>query len=330
MESFKALVVKEQDGAVVFSVDQITLDQLFPGEVLIKVAYSSVNYKDSLAVKAGGGVIRNYPMIPGIDLSGTVVSSAADMILPGQKVLVTGFHLGMTHTGGLSEYARVPASWIVPLPEGLSLRDAMIIGTAGFTAALSINALEKSGMSPHNNPEVLVTGAAGGVGSIALQLLSKSGYSNVYALCRNDTEKELLQSIGIAKVLELPEVLPEKAKPLGPQKFHHVLDVVGGEVASALIPQIYYGGSMSMCGNAGGIKLNATVLPFILRGIKLLGIDSVSFPIEDRTSIWQRFAQEWNIMGDAIVNEVGFDDLATVFADIQNGSHMGRTIVKIG
>jgi len=330
MESFKALVVKDQDGAVSFSVDEITLDQLFPGEVLIKVAYSSVNYKDSLAVTAKGGVIRTYPMIPGIDLSGTVVSSAEDTILPGQKVLITGFHLGMTHTGGLSEYARVPADWIVPLPEGLSLRDAMIIGTAGFTAALSIIALEKMGMSPHNNPEVLVTGAAGGVGSIALQLLSKSGYSNLSALCRNDAEKELLQSLGFAKVLELHDILPEKAKPLGPQKFHFVLDVVGGEVASALIPQIYYGGSMSMCGNAGGIKLDATVLPFILRGIKLLGIDSVSFPIEERASIWKRFAQEWNVMGDAIVDEVGLDALAKVFTDIKKGIHLGRTIVRVG
>lgn len=330
MESFKAVVVKEQDGSVGFSVDQITLDQLFPGEVLIKVSYSSVNYKDSLAVKAGGGVIRNYPMIPGIDLSGTVVSSAVDTFTPGQQVLVTGFQLGMTHTGGLSEYARVPADWVVPLPDGLSLRDAMIVGTAGFTAALSVHALEQMGMTPENNPEVLVTGAAGGVGSIALQLLSRSGYSNVSALCRNETEKNLLLSLGIAKVLELQDIIPEKVKPLGPQKFHYVLDVVGGEVASALIPQIYYGGSMSMCGNAGGIKLDATVLPFILRGIKLLGVDSVSFPIHDRARIWQRFAQEWHIMGDAVVSEVGLDELAKVFTDIQKGVHLGRTIVKIG
>lgn len=331
MDGFKALVVKEEDGAVVYSLEEITTEQLSPGNVLIKVAYSSVNYKDYLAVQTGGGVIRNYPMIPGIDLSGTVVSSGDARFQPGQEVLVTGFQMGMSHTGGFSEYARLPADWIIPLPAGLSLRDAMVVGTAGFTAALSINALENAGMNPQNDPEILVTGAAGGVGSIAVQLLARSGYRNINALSKNAAADEAaLKSLGAASVLAVEDVLSEKPRPLDRQRFHYVLDVVGGEAASSLLPQIYYGGSMSMCGNAGGISLKATVMPFILRGVNLLGIDSVSYPIENRPAIWERFAGEWHVMDNSIVTEVDLIDLPQVFEEIAQGTHMGRNIVRHG
>ncbi|MBP1758833.1 MAG: Quinone oxidoreductase putative YhdH/YhfP [Firmicutes bacterium] len=309
MDGFKALLVKEENGAVVCSLEEITTEQLSPGNVLIKVAYSSVNYKDYLAVQTGGGVIRNYPMIPGIDLSGTVVSSEDDRFQTGQEVLVTGFQMGMSHTGGYAEYARIPADWIVPLPAGLSLRDAMVIGTAGFTAALSINALESAGMNPENNPEILVTGAAGGVGSIAVQLLARSGYRNINALSKNAQKDEAV---------------------LGTQRFHYVLDVVGGGIASALLPQIHYGGSMSMCGNAGGVSIQTTVMPFILRGVNLLGIDSVNYPAAGRPAIWERFAGQWHVMADSIVREVGLSDLPQVFDEIRQGTHMGRNIVKHG
>ena len=331
MDGFKALLVREENGAVVCSLEEISTEQLSPGDVLIKVAYSSVNYKDYLAVQTGGGVIRSYPMIPGIDLSGTVVSSEDDRFRAGQEVLVTGFQMGMSHTGGYAEYARLPADWIVPLPTGLSLRDAMVVGTAGFTAALSINALEKAGMQPQDNPEILVTGAAGGVGSIALQLLARSGYRNISALSKNaEADEAALLALGAARVLSVSDVVPEKARPLGTQRFHYVLDVVGGEIASALLPQIYYGGSMSMCGNAGGISLSTTVMPFILRGVSLLGIDSVNYPAADRPAIWARFAGQWHVMAESIVREVGLPDLPQVFDDIRQGAHMGRTIVKHG
>lgn len=330
METFKAIVVKEQDGRIVHSIDDITVDQLSEGEVLIKVAYSSVNFKDALAVKAGGGVIRNYPMIPGIDLSGTVVSSGVSAFQPGQAVLVTGFQIGMTHTGGFSEYARVPAEWIVTLPAGLSLKDVMVIGTAGFTAALSIIALENMGMDARENLEILVTGASGGVGSIAIQLLAKSGYRNIYALSRKPHEEQRLKAIGAKAVIHPDSILAERTKPLAKQKFHFVLDTVGGEIAAALISQIYYGGSISLCGNAGGVQLATTVLPFILRGVNMLGIDSVNFPAGKRYGIWARFADQWRIMDESLVNEVELSGLTDIFEQLQKGTHVGRTIVKIG
>lgn len=326
---FKAIVVREKDGEVSHSIERITTDMLSEGDVLIKVAYSSVNFKDMLAVQTKGGVIRDYPMIPGIDLSGTVVSSENSKFKVGQDVLVTGFQTGMSHTGGFSEYVRVPAEWVVALPKGLSYRDAMVIGTAGFTAALSIMTLESKGMSPDKDQEILVTGASGGVGSVAIQLLRESGYKKINALAREENEIEKLLSIGATKVLLARDVFPDKPKVLDTQKFHYVLDVVGGEVASGILPQIYYGGSMSMCGNAGGIKFNATVMPFILRGVSILGVDSVNFPIEKRDAIWTRFANEWHIMSQAIVKDVVMEELDEVFKNIKAGSHTGRHVLKI-
>ena len=329
-KNFKALVVREENGQVSHAIESISKDMLSEGDVLIKVAYSSVNYKDMLAVQTKGGVIRNYPMIPGIDFSGTVVSSDSDKFKAGQDVLVTGFQTGMTHTGGFSEYVRVPAEWVVNLPKGLSHRDAMVIGTAGFTAALSIMTLESKGMSPEKDQEILVTGASGGVGSVAVQLLKESGYKNVHALAREESEREKLLSIGATSVILASEIMPEKPRLLDKQKFHFVLDVVGGEVASSLLPQIFYGGSMSMCGNAGGIKLTTSVMPFILRGVSLLGVDSVSYPIEERDAIWKRFAGQWHIMSEALVKEVVLEELSQVFEDIKAGRHTGRHIVRIG
>ena len=329
MESFRACVVREQNQQVAYSVERIEQDFLSKGNIIIKTAYSSVNYKDHLAVKAKGGVIRNYPMIPGIDVSGTVVSSDTESFHVGQEVLVTGFEMGMTHTGGFSEYVQVPQEWVVPLPSGLSLRDAMVIGTAGFTAALSIDALESNGMATSEQPEILVTGASGGVGSVAIRLLSQSGYKNISALSRKKKEERLLLSLGAKEVVYPEDVIPEKSKPLGQQRFHYVLDTVGGNVASALIPQIYYGGSISMCGNAGGIKMETTVLPFILRGVNILGIDSVNYPIEKRHNIWERFANEWHITNSLFTHEIGLDELDVTFSAIEQGTHVGRTIVKI-
>lgn len=328
-DQFKAVVVREEEGQVTHAVENINESMLAEGDVVIKVAYSSVNYKDMLAVQTKGGVIRNYPMIPGIDLSGTVVSSDNSKFTVGQEVLVTGFQTGMTHTGGYSEYVRIPSEWVVALPKGLSLRDCMVIGTAGFTAALSIMTLESKGMSADKDQDILVTGAAGGVGSVAIQLLKASGYKNIIGLARVEEEIEKIKSLGATDVLLAEDVIPEKPKVLGSQKFHYVLDVVGDYVASGLLPQIHYGGSMSMCGNAAGIKFNATVMPFILRGVSILGVDSVSYPIENRDAIWERFAGEWHVMSEAIVTEVDLDGLSQVFDNIKAGKHVGRHVVKM-
>ncbi|MGG4470711.1 alcohol dehydrogenase catalytic domain-containing protein, partial [Paenibacillus alvei] len=201
MNTFKAIVVKEKQEQVIFGLENIDLDSLSDGEVLIKVAYSSINYKDMLAVQKNGGVIRKYPMIPGIDLSGTIVHTPDNRFTEGQKVIVTGFDMGMSHTGGFAEYARVPAGWIVPLPEKSTLKDAMVFGTAGFTAALSIFALEEKGMDRNNNPKILVTGSTGGVGSIAIQILSKIGYKNISALVRKESQTEVAKSLGATNVI---------------------------------------------------------------------------------------------------------------------------------
>lgn len=327
MDSFKALIVKEENEQVVYRVEDVNVDSLSDGEVLIKLAYSSVNFKDMLAVQKNGGVIRNYPMIPGIDLSGTIVHTTDDRYTEGQQVLVTGFAMGMSHTGGFSEYARVPADWIVPLPNNVTLKEAMIFGTAGLTAALSIIALEKNGMDANKDPRILVTGSTGGVGSIALQILSKMGYNNISALVRKEYQLEVATSLGATNVLFANE-LGELKKPLNKEKFDFVLDTVGGDVASVLIPQISYGGSMSMCGNAAGIQLTSTVLPFILRGINLLGIDSVNVPISERGDIWNKMANEWNVSKTTLVHEISLEELPQTIESIKNGQHLGRTIIK--
>ncbi len=327
MDTFKAIVVKENHDQVIYGLEDVNLDSLSNGEVLVKVAYSSINYKDMLAVQKNGGVIRNYPMIPGIDLSGTIVHTTDNRYTEGQKVIVTGFTMGMSHTGGFAEYARVSGDWIVPLPVNLSLKDAMVFGTAGFTAALSIIALEEKGMDLNKNPRILVTGSTGGVGSIALQILSKIGYKNITALVRKEHQKEVAKSLGATNVIFVNE-LGEQNKPLNKQNYDFVLDTVGGDIASVLISQISYGGSMSMCGNAGGIKLASTVLPFILRGINLLGIDSVNVPIKDRDYIWEKIANEWNISQTTLINEISLEKLPHTIEAIKNGQHLGRTIIK--
>lgn len=333
MKKFRALVVRDVDSEINYAIEDVDINMLSEGELIIRVEYSSVNYKDMLAVKKNGGVIRNYPMIPGIDLAGEVVNSKDERFKIGDHILVTGFQTGMTHTGGYSEYARIPADWVVLIPNGLTSKEVMIIGTAGFTAALSIIALEKGDMCEKNQPEILVTGASGGVGSIATQLLLKSGYKNISVLSKDkDVEGEFLKSLGVKNIYNLEDISPEseKGKPLGKQKFNYILDTVGGLVASRLLGNIYYGGSMSMCGNAAGIKFETTVLPFILRGINILGIDSVNFPREKRDEIWKKFINEWNIMKELPFQEVKLDNIAEVFKAIQDGKHSGRTVVKIG
>jgi acrylyl-CoA reductase (NADPH) len=329
MEKFSGLVVNKQEDTVTYTVEPLTVDQLSPGEVLIEVAYSSVNFKDSLAVKANGGVIRQYPMIPGIDLSGTIVSSTDERFAVGQEVLVTGYGTGVSHTGGFAEYARIPADWLVPLPQGLGLKDAMIIGTAGFTAALSIDQLEKHGLVKNKEAVICVTGASGGVGSLAIAMLSQLGYKNVIALSRKKAASEQLKQLGASQVLLLEDFLPEKSKPLAKQTIDFAIDATGGEVTSTLLAQLRYGGSIALSGNAAGVTLNTTVLPFILRGVHLLGIDSVNVSMEERLQIWSRLATDLNICQQALTNETTLAELPAALAQLQAGTHIGRTIVKL-
>ncbi|MFK4927074.1 YhdH/YhfP family quinone oxidoreductase [Lactococcus garvieae] len=329
MKEFNALVVREENENITYKIeDNVTIDQLNEGDVLVKVHYSSLNYKDMLAVQKNGGVIRNYPMIPGIDLSGTIVESNDPAFSIGQEVLVTGYDMGRSHTGGLSEYTRIPSSWVIPLPKNLSFKEAMIYGTAGLTAGLSIDALEEEGMSLNKEQTVLVTGATGGVGSLALQILSKMGYKNLIALVRKEHQIEVAQKLGANDVILL-ENFEFGKKPLNKQKFDYILDTVGGELLSNLIPFVSYGGSISMCGNAAGIKLDTTVLPFILRGINLLGIDSVNISREKRGQVWNKLASEWKITDTTLVNEIILEDVPETIFNIKSGTHLGRTIVKI-
>lgn len=325
MEAFKALVVKESEGTIVHGIEEITLDQLDEGNVIVKVAYSSLNYKDMLAVQPKGGVIRRYPMIPGIDLSGTVVTSNDPRFSEGQEVLLTGYDLGVSHTGGLSEYARVNADWLVPMPSGLSMKDVMVFGTAGFTAAQSIDALERHGLADNKDARVIITGATGGVGSIALQLLKKAGYTNLTALVRKDYQVDVAKELGAHHIV-FPEDLGEK-RLLGRAIYDFALDTVGGDVAATIIPQLADNGSISMCGNAAGAALETNVLPFILRGVNILGINSVTETHERRLLLWNKMANEWNISSTALSKEITLDEVPSVLAELKAGKHLGRTIV---
>ncbi|MBP1047774.1 YhdH/YhfP family quinone oxidoreductase [Enterococcus sp. BWM-S5] len=328
MEKFSALLIQEIDGEITSDIQMITLDDLSEGNVLIKTSYSSINFKDSLAVMKNGGVIRNYPMIPGIDVSGTVVSSDDSRFTANDKVLITGFGLGVSHTGGFSEYVRVPAEWVVPLPDQLSEKSAMIIGTAGFTAALCIDALERNGLSENKEARILVTGASGGVASLSIAMLKGLGYKNITALTRKKDTINKLQQLGASEVLLHEEFMPEKIRPLGKQLFDFALDTVGGDTLAAVLPLINYGGSVTACGNAGGLGLNTTVLPFILRNVALLGIDSVNVPMDKRQKIWQRLAADLNSAEQALINEITLEEAPNVFDALQKGQHVGRTIIK--
>ncbi|MBO0438880.1 acryloyl-CoA reductase [Candidatus Enterococcus ikei] len=329
MENFSGFMVNNIDETVTTTIEDITLTELSEGDVLIKIAYSSVNYKDSLAAKQNGGVIRNYPMIPGIDLSGTVLTSKDERFTEGQTVLVTGYGLGVTHTGGFAEIARVPGDWVVPLPDQLSLKEAMVFGTAGFTAALSIQALEHQGLAQNKEAKILITGASGGVGSLTIAMLKQLGYKNIIGLSRKKSAIGSLKKIGTTDVLLLDEFMPEKIKPLAKQTIDFAIDTVGGSVTSALLAQLSYGGSIAICGNAAGIKLDTTVLPFILRGTNLLGIDSVNVPMKQRIAIWQRLATDLNVSAHELTNEITLHELPETLNQLQAGSHIGRTIIKM-
>lgn len=328
--SFQALFVDNTEPFSV-AVKPVSLDDLPAGEVVIKVAYSSVNYKDGLASIPDGNIVKSYPFVPGIDLSGVVESSADERFKPGQQVLVTGYGFGVSHFGGYSEYARVPADWVVPLPDGLSLREAMIYGTAGFTAAMSIQALEDNGVSPDQG-KVLVTGAAGGVGGAAVAMLAARGY-HVVAGTGRTLESDYLKGLGAAEVISRSEIYDPEAKqrPLDKQLWQAAVDPVGGNQLAAILSKIAYRGSVAVSGLTGGTKVPATVLPFILRGVNLLGIDSVFCPAELRLKVWDRMANDLkpSDLETLVGREVTLAELPQALADILKSNTRGRVLVKL-
>jgi len=308
------------------SLTTATLDELPAGDVLVRVDYSDVNYKDALAAKENGGVIRTYPMTPGIDLAGEVVDSQSADFAPGDQVLVTGYGLGVSHPGGYSQFQRVPAEWLVKRSAGFSAKDSMTYGTAGFTAALAVQELEQLHLA--KDAAILVTGASGGVGSVSIALLKKLGYTNIVALSRKNDAQWLLD-LGAAKIISPDDVIPEKVKPLAKQTFAAVIDTVGGPLLAAVLPQIAYGGGAFLCGNAGGIKIETTVLPFILRGIRVIGIDSVNVSHEIRSALWEKLAGEWNVIDQLYTKAITLEDLPETLAALLAGTHQGRTIVEV-
>lgn len=328
-DTFHALVVNKDNEQLSVDVKTLTFDDLPEGEVTIRTAYSSVNYKDGLASIPNGNIVSTYPFVPGIDLAGTVVSSTDSRFKEGDEVIATSYEIGVTHYGGFSEYARVKSEWVIPLPKGLSLQEAMAYGTAGFTAALSIQRLEEHGVRPDSG-EVVVTGATGGVGSLAVAMLAKLGY-DVVASTGKASEHEYLKGLGAKDVVSREEVNPEKIRPLGKQRWAGAIDPVGGKTLAALLSNTKYGGSVAVSGLTGGPKVETTVFPFILRGVNLLGIDSVYCPMDIRKPLWERMATDLkpeSLLSD-IGQEVDLNGLPNVLSSILKGEVRGRTIVKL-
>jgi acrylyl-CoA reductase (NADPH) len=317
----RAFIAEKTEEGVVRGVrDDIQIADLGEGDVLVRVAWSSVNYKDALATIAKGQVARISPLIPGIDLAGTDEDS-------GEEVLAHGYELGVSHHGGYAECARVPSEWVVPLPDGLSAKQAMTIGTAGYTAARCVMALENAGLTPAAGP-VLVTGASGGVGSTAVDILAARGYEVVASSGKGE---DFLLSLGAAEVISREDAAGDAARPIEKARWAGVVDCVGGEVLAGALRGVKYGGAVAACGNTGGVKLPTTVLPFILRGVTLFGVDSVQTPIKERVKTWKRLASDLRPphLEDALAHETDLDGLEDVLTKILAGEVSGRTIVRV-
>lgn len=323
----QALILNQRDGQTHAAVEQLDPASLPEGDVTVEVNYSSLNYKDALAITGKGKIVRQFPMVPGIDFAGRVQHSEDPRFQAGQSVLLTGWGVGENHWGGLASVARVKGDWLVPMPEGLDSRKAMIIGTAGFTAMLCVLALEDAGIKPEHG-EILVTGASGGVGSTAVALLHQLGYQ-VVAVSGRETTHDYLRSLGAQRVLPRAEF--SAGRPLEKQLWAGAIDTVGGEVLAKVLSQIHYGGCVAACGLAGGFTLPTTVMPFILRNVRLQGVDSVMAPPAHRREAWQRLARDLPPSFYAqSATEIGLD-LAVEYAErIINNQARGRTLVKVG
>ena len=326
---FNALVVnKDEDEKTSAAVEQISVDQLPEGNVTVAVEYSTVNYKDGLCIGSGGGMVRNYPHVPGIDFSGTVEASEDDRYSPGDKVVLTGWRVGEVQWGGYSQKARVNADWLVPLPELISSKQAMAIGTAGLTAMLAIIALEQPGLQKSNG-SILVTGGSGGVGSVAIAILSKLGYE-VATVTGRPESADYLKSLGASIIVPREELNEVIKRPLEKQVWSGCVDTVGGEMLARVFGQMFYGSSVAAVGNAGGARLPASVMPFILRGVNLLGIDSVMQPYENRLKAWERLALDLPMDKlEAMITPATLSDLPRLGSDILKGRVRGRVVVDV-
>jgi acrylyl-CoA reductase (NADPH) len=328
-KTFRAMVVKElPDNKFVREITSKSIDELPQGEVLIRVKYSSLNYKDALSAVGNRGVTKNYPHTPGVDAAGVVEESTAGEFQPGDEVIVTGYDLGMNTSGGYGEYVRVPANWLVRRPENLSLRESMAYGTAGFTGALSVFKLVGNGVTPDQG-EVLVSGAPGGVGSIALSILAKAGYQ-VVAVNGIVDEKEYLMSLGAKDVIGIDDATDKSGRPLLKARWAGSIDTVGGDILATTIKSVNYGGTVTSCGNAASADLPLSVYPFILRGISLLGIDSVNCPVDVRRQIWEKLSKEWKLEHlHKIATEISLVEVDREIDLILQGKHKGRSIVNL-
>lgn len=327
VERFPCYMVRKDDvGNVSAAVEAIGLGDLPPDEVLIEIAYSSLNFKDALATQGHPGVVRAFPHIPGIDCAGTVVESRSPHFKPGDEVIVTGYDLGAGHWGGYSHFMRVPAEWIVPLPAKLSLRETMIYGTAGFTAAQCVTAIADRGIKPDRGP-VVVTGATGGVGSLAVAILAKLGYE-VAAVTGKPGERTWLQRLGAAKILSRSDVLDSSDRPLLATRWAAAVDTVGGQPLATILRSLDHRGCVAACGLVAGADLPLTIYPFILRGVTLAGIDSAKCPRPQRLEMWQKLAGPWRVdVLDDIVEVVNLDSLPKAVQEILAGEIVGRTLV---
>ncbi len=327
-DQFPALVLTEDDGKVSSAVRDMSADELPKGDVTVRVTYSGLNYKDGMVVNGIGRLVRDYPHVPGIDFAGVVEESDSDRYKPGDQVILTGWRVGEVHWGGYAGKARVKSDWLVPLPDGLTDKRAMAIGTAGFTSMLCVAALEDHGVTPDAGT-VLVTGAAGGVGSVAVSILAKRGYT-VAASTGRAEQADYLKSLGASEIIDRAELSEPSKRPLESENFAGTVDTVGGTTLARVLAQTAYGGAVAACGLAGGANLECTVLPFLLRGVNLLGIDSVMQPYDNRVRVWQRLVDDLPMDRlDALTGEIGLSDLAQAANDILKGQVRGRRVVKL-
>lgn len=333
MTTFRALRVVEEEGGA-FTAQLITrqLDDLphdnAAASVVVRVAYSSLNYKDALSLSGNKGVTRNYPHTPGIDAAGMVVSSSSEQFAVGDSVIVTGFDLGMNTDGGFAEYIRVPAAWVVPMPAGLDARSAMMLGTAGLTAALCVDSLLQVGIAPGQG-EVLVTGATGGVGSIAVLLLAQQGFRVLAGTGKTD-QSEWLKAIGAVDIISREQLLVGNEKAILRERWAGVVDTVGGDILFNAVKATKYGGSVACCGMTAGTHFNANVFPFILRGVNLLGVDSVELPLDYKAHIWDMLANEWQVPGlSMITTEIELAQVPEYAAKMRVGGSVGRVLVRV-
>lgn len=328
MSGFKALVISEDgQGGYQQSLCERDFDSLPAGEVLIRVRYSSLNYKDALSATGNKGVTRRYPHTPGIDVAGVVEQSAVSEFVAGDEVIVTGYDLGMNTSGGFAQYVRVPAAWLLKRPKGLTLRESMALGTAGLTAALCVEKLEQSGLTPSAGP-VLVTGATGGVGSIAVALLASRGYDVVACSGKADAV-EWLKSLGAREVIAREQLQEGSEKPLLKEQWGGAVDTVGGDILFNVVKSLRYGASVACCGLTAGTGFKASVLPFILRGVNLLGVDSVELPLVVKASMWDKLSLQWKLDLTPLVEEIGLEQLPAAIARILASQVRGRVLVRI-